>query len=81
MSHVDLVLADLRQGLAKRADRRAKSARVATLSVLLLVSGAAAGQLADRPVPTETVTSASVLGLSGCERDAFGCSVVVRSRN
>ena len=79
MNHTDLVLADLRQGLAKRADRRAKSARVATLSVLLLVSGAAAGRLADQPVPTETVTSASVLGLSGCERDAFGCSVA-RSR-
>ena len=81
MNHTDLVLTDLRAGLAKRADRRAKTARLATLSVLLLVSGAAAGHLADRPVPTETVMSASVLGLSGCERDAFGCSVVVRSRN
>ena len=81
MSHVDLILDDLRVALAKRADRRARSARLATLGVLLLVSGAAAGRLADQPVPAEAVTSASVLGLSGCERDAFGCSVVVRSRN
>ena len=76
MSHVDAVLADLQTALERRSARRARlrALRTATAgaAAALVLASTTAGLVADRPT-TRTADAGAVLGLSGCERDAFGC--------
>ena len=76
MNHVDAVLADLQIALDRRGARRARLRAVRTATVgsaaALVLATTTAGLLADRPA-TRTADAGAVLGLSGCERDAFGC--------
>lgn len=70
---LEFVLDDLREGLRRRERRRrcARSAGATTVAVAALALGVTGLPATDPTAPAEA--SATVLALSGCERDAFGC--------
>ena len=74
---LDLILDDLSAGLRRRTARRRRMRALrnamagATAAVVLATS--TAGLISQQSVTTASADTGSVLGLSGCERDAFGC--------
>jgi len=73
---LDLILDDLSEGLRRRSERRRRLRAVQTgaacAAVAMVLGSSAAGLVPERSV-TATADAGPVLGLSGCERDAFGC--------
>ena len=74
--HLDPILADLTVGLDRRAARRRRlrAIRTATAGAAAAVALATStvGLVREQPV-TQTADARPVLGLTACERDAFGC--------
>ena len=76
MTQLALILDDLSAGLRRRAARRQRMRAVRTATAgaaaAVVIATSTAGLMADRSV-TRTADAGPVLGLSGCERDVFGC--------
>ena len=76
MTHLDSIFDDLSTGLRRRAVRRRRMRTVrnatAGAAAAIVLAMSTAGLVSEQQT-TATASAGPVLGLSDCERDAFGC--------